>query len=126
MEVRIVGHVGRDQRPLELELGVGEQHRELGRGEADAGGVAFLEHLVRRQRLQRAIEARGLLEPLHLASVHAHEQRRLDRGDLERVRLGLVVGQHEVGDRVGHVHEERVAVGPLAAVRARSRAAAGS
>ena len=30
-EVRIVGHVGRDQRALQLELGVGEQHRELGR-----------------------------------------------------------------------------------------------
>ena len=54
-QVRVVGDVGRDQLALEVELGEREQHRELGRGETETGGVSFLQALSRRA----AVRARG-------------------------------------------------------------------
>jgi hypothetical protein len=40
LEVRLVGHVGLEQRAGQRPLGVGEQHRELGAFEALAGAAA--------------------------------------------------------------------------------------
>ena len=79
VQVRVVGHVGVDERALQLELGVGEQHRELRRRHPESGRVPLLQHLRARERLERAVEPGGLLEPLHLPRVHPDELGRLDR-----------------------------------------------
>ena len=71
--------------------------------------MPLLQHLGARQRFQRAVEPGGLFEPFHLTSVHPDQIGGLDRGDLQSIGLSFVVGQDEVGHRVGHVGEERVA-----------------
>ena len=67
-----------------------------------ARGVPLLQLARRRQELERAVEVARLLEAFDLTRVHAHQARGLDGGDLQRVGLRLVVGQHEHGDVLGH------------------------
>ena len=58
-EVGVVGEIRREQLLLERDLRVGEQHRELGRGEPEAGVVAVGELFVGGQSLDVAVEVRG-------------------------------------------------------------------
>ena len=55
-EVGIVGKVRAEECLFELDLGVREQHRELGRGQAEAGVVAIGELLVARQPFDGPVE----------------------------------------------------------------------
>jgi hypothetical protein len=110
-QVRVVGDIGRNERALEIELGEREEHGELGRREAESGGVTLLERLGPRKPFECAAEDAGLLQPLDLARVYAEELARLDGRDLEGVRLRFVVGENERGHVVGHLGEQRVAIG---------------
>ena len=58
-EHRLVGQRRGEQVGREPELGVREQHRELGRRQPAARSLALLEHLVGRQRLELAADRRS-------------------------------------------------------------------
>ncbi len=63
-------------------------------------------------RLERAVELPG---PLHLAdhpAVHRQQRARLGPRGAERVRLVVVVPQHQRGDLVGHLGQQLVPLGP--------------
>ena len=89
-----------------------EQGRELGRRQAAARRLPLVEALVGRQELELAVERAGLLEAPDVALVHLDHRRRLGRRARDGLRLLVVVAQHERGDLVGHLGEERVALLP--------------
>ena len=66
-EQRVIRQIARQQIREEYDLAVGEQHRELGTGEADVRGVAIGDGLVVGQPLDGAIELSGALERAHEA-----------------------------------------------------------
>ena len=58
----------------------------------------------------RAVELARLLEELHEARLRVEQLRRDAAGDRQRLRLEVVVAQHQRGDLVGHLREQRVAL----------------
>ena len=92
----------REQLLFERDLGVREQHRELGHGEAEPGVAPVGERLVVGQPLDRAVEVLLLLERAHEPRVHVFHLGRLRLGVVERAVLAVVVAQHERRDLVGH------------------------
>ena len=111
-EVRIVRKLGREQRLRERDLRVREQDRELGRRQPAPGGGPVLERLDARQELELAVEHAGLLEAAHVALMHLGHRRGLGRGARQRLRLVVVVAQHERGHLVGHLGQELVPLLP--------------
>ncbi len=109
-EVVIVRHTGIQQRLLELDLAVGDQHRQLRTGQPLADIGALGERLVRRQELQRAIELSGSLQRI--------DQPHVLGGPLTgaMLRLGqclgllVVVLQHQIRHRIGHIEQQLVAL----------------
>ena len=106
----IVRQVRRDELVLEPDLRVGEQHRALGPGEADAALSPRRDLLVARQELDGAVQAAGALEEGDEARLLIEQARREPRADGERLRLEVVVAQHQRRDVVGHPREDRVAL----------------
>ena len=70
-EVGVVEQRRLEQLLLERDLRVGEQHGELGNGEAEPGVAPAGERLVVGQELDRAVELLLLLERAHEPRVHA-------------------------------------------------------
>ena len=110
LEIRIVGERrGRDVGDVG-HLRVGEQHRELGRGEPSPGGSAVGELLLVRDELELPVEPAFALELLDVAAVDVHHRGRLHASDRQCEGLGRVVGQHELTDLVGHRRQQLVAL----------------
>ena len=74
-EVGVVGQLRREQLFLERDLGVAEQHGELGHGEPEARVVPLGELFVARQPLDLAVEVAGGLERADEARVHLFHRR---------------------------------------------------
>ena len=97
-----LGHVG--------VLRVGDEHGELGRLQPCPAGLTFGDLLVRRQELEGPVEPPLGLQQVDVAGVHVDHRERLAPGDHQGERLGLVVGEHEVGHLVGHRRQHVVAL----------------
>ena len=91
-------------------LGVGDHHRELGSAQPAAGALALGDLLVAGKELQLPIEEALGLERVEVPRMHVHHPQRLLAGDHQRERLAPVVLQHEFGDVIGHLGEQRVAL----------------
>ena len=109
-EVGILGHVRVEQLRVQEHLRVGEQHRQLRPRQAAPLAGALGDLLVVGQRLEPAVELRVLLERADEALVDVEHRGRLRLGHRERLALLVVVLQDEVGDRLGHVDEQGVAL----------------
>ncbi len=109
-EVGVVGRVGLEQVVLEVDLGVGEQHRDLGPHQPARRRLARDQLLVGRQRLERAIEPAFALERADHARVRVDRLAGVVLGDAHRQRLLVVVAQHQRRHVAGHLLEQAVAV----------------
>ena len=105
---RIFGQVALDELTGEEVLGVGEQHRELGRREPLPLGFAAGDVLVGGQRLDLAVDQPFAFEPVQVPLVDIDQRRCLHHGVDERLVLADVVGQDQLADLVGHRGEQRV------------------
>ena len=102
-EVGVVGQLRREQLFFERDLGVREQHRELGRVRDRArrcGGRRAARRSAGARRRGRGV--RPILQRVHEAHVHAFHRDRLGAAVVEGAVLAVVVAQHERGDLVGH------------------------
>ena len=97
---------------MERELGVGEQHRDLGPGERDGAAATFGDFAVVGQELDRAVELVALLQRLHQPLLESEVVEPALLVERDRERLLVIVAQHEGRDLVGHAGEQRIAVGP--------------
>jgi hypothetical protein len=123
-EIGIVGDGALQELVVEGELGIGEEHRKLGPGEALAQARPLGQGGVVGQEFDRAVEPPLALQSLHQPLDEAEIARALGLGEREREALEIVVAQDEAPDLVGHLGEERVARGLVEAsrrARARSR-----
>ena len=107
-EVRIVRKLGREQLSVEGDLRIREEDRELGRGQSLSGRLALGQRVVVGQELECPVEPPRLLEAADVAGVDVDHRRRLCQGSADRLRLLVVVAQHEVADLVRHLREERI------------------
>ena len=73
------------------------------------GGLPLLDLGLGRQELQRAVQVAARLERGDQPAVHREHGRRLHAGVAEQHVLLVVVAQHQPGDLVGHLGEQRVA-----------------
>ena len=90
---------------------MGHQRGEFGRGQADPGFGSPPDLLLRRQRLELAVESVLLDEVLDHARVHRQQAGRVGAAGAHQVVLVLVVSEHELTDLVGHRQQQ---VGPVA------------
>ncbi len=109
-QVGVFGHVRLEQRAVEVDLAVREQRRELGPGQAEMVALALGELLVVWQRLEIAVELVRLLESAQEAPMHVDHPRRLCLGQAQGLGLLVVVLQHELGYRLGHLREQVVSL----------------
>ncbi len=106
----ILGYVGLDETPVQLDLRVAQDDRELGAREAASGRATLLDLLVGRQELERAVEQAARLEHANQARVLAEPLRRARVHHRQRLRLRVVVAEHERRDLVRHLREQLVAL----------------
>ena len=108
LEVGVVGKVRVEDRRLETELRVREQHRQLGSGHADAGAHPLRHLLARRQLLDRPVEHPFGLERRHQFLVGADP--RCGRGHLlgQDLRLQVVVVEDVPHDVLADLREQLV------------------
>ncbi len=109
-EVVVVRHQGFEQRFLEVDLAVGDQHRQLGTGQTLAVGEALVEFLVAGQELQGTVQLAGGFESGDQALVLADALAGAALGQGEGLGLLVVVAEHQVGDGVGHLRQQGVAL----------------
>ena len=103
VEIGVVRHGARQERVVERELGVGEQHGVFRPGQALAPAHPLGERRVVGQELDAAVEAALRLQGLHRSAWRSRSRRRPPAlGERERQGLQLVVAQDEGGDLVGH------------------------
>jgi hypothetical protein len=91
--VPVVREVGVEKRVVELDLGVGQEDRELGRHEAATRRLALGHHLLARQRDQFAVQPGGLLQVLDEPRVDAEHRGGLHPREAQRLGLAVVVPQ---------------------------------
>ena len=108
--MRVVGQRAGDDVGEQHDLGVGEQHADLGPGQRFVPYLPLRQRHRRRQVFDGAVEQAARLQ-------HGHEARLVcEVGDAaalhhgERQRLLVVVGQHQLAHLVGHLGEQHVAV----------------
>ena len=107
---RVVGQVRSQDLVVEIDLGVGQQHRKLGPGEV----LAVLRTRAHRravgQEFDDAVEMAFALQGAHEALQPVVLLARLFGGDADRLALLIVMAQHQRGDLVGHGEQQGVAV----------------
>ena len=108
VQVCVVGQPGADQLLGCVDLGAGEQHGELGAGQARAGGPSLGDLLVPGQGLQPAPQLAVPLQLAQVAGVHVQHRVRLCAGSGEHHILAVVVRQHQGGHLVGHLLQQLV------------------
>ena len=109
-EVRVLGQLAGQHLGDVRGLGVGQQHGELRRREPGARGLPLAQELLGREELEVAVDEALVLEAAEVARVHVDHRRGLGPGDGQRGVLGVVVPQHELGDVVGHIGQQLVAL----------------
>ncbi len=90
-EGRIVGQIARDDLCVEVELGIGEQHRELGPRQAFGFVLELLELAVGGEELHRAVEPAAPFQVAHIAAMRVEVLHRARLRDGERQRLVVIV-----------------------------------
>ena len=107
---RLVGQRGRENALEQADLHVGDQYRQLRRAEP-ALRCEALGNLVRPgEELDPPVELSVTFEPANEPRVHFEQRHRLARGDAQRLRLQVVVAEHELGDLPGHLLQKQVAL----------------
>ena len=109
-EIGVLGQVRCEQRLVKRHLGVREQHRKFGRGEAMAGLLPLGDGLVVGQVLDFAVEFAGALESAHQSRLRTQHADALRQSNAERLGLLVVVAQHQIADLVGHLRQQVVAL----------------
>ncbi len=94
-EIGIVRHVAVEQFAVERQLGVGEQHRELGPRQRRVALAPLGERHLVRQVLDGAVEFAALLEDVHQPLLEAEVLQAAPLRQRERQRLLVVVAQHQ-------------------------------
>ena len=110
LETGLIGEPGLGQRLVELQFGVGEQNRQLGAGEPQAGGGTGLELGITGQSVELAGDAAVRFQGADLAGMLTEQARCLRRHQAERTGLPIAVAQHQLGHLVGEIGEQRVAL----------------
>jgi hypothetical protein len=113
VERRVVGQVGVQDDVAGLQLGVGQQHRQLGAGERLPVAPALHQGTVVGQRLDAAHQPARPLQRPQEALVGVQQAARRRHLDGERRVLRIVVGQDGGGDLVGHLTQQRGAAGGI-------------
>ncbi|MCY1228795.1 hypothetical protein D9M72_411290 [compost metagenome] len=93
-QVVVVRHQGFEQRLLEVDLAVGDQHRQLGAGQALAIGDALVQLFVGGQELQATVQLAGRFQGGHQALVLADLLAGAALRQGQRLGLLVVVAQH--------------------------------
>ena len=109
-EVGVLRQRGGEHVVLRRDLGVREEHGQLGRCEAESRGAPVAELLVGRERFHFTVEVARLLERADEPGVHVLHRRGLFVGVGERARLAIVVAHDEPRDLVAHGLQQRVPI----------------
>jgi hypothetical protein len=107
---RVVGKFRAFDRRLKPHLRRRQQHRELRPGQAQILLRAAEQFLVAVEALDGAVEAAALLQDFDDPDQLRQGARAAALGDRQRQRLQAVVLEHQSGDVVGHLGEQRVAL----------------
>ena len=102
---RIVGQLGCEEFVVEPNLAVSEQNRALGVGQAAALSAAFGDFIVAGQKLQRAVQATELFQVLDKTLLRIEELGRDPARNRQRLRLKVIVAEHQRGNVVGHFRQ---------------------
>ena len=109
-QVVVVRHQGFQQRFLEVDLAVGDQHRQLRPGQAATVGGAFVELVIAGQELQGTVQLAGGFQSRHQALVLGQALAGAALGQGQGLGLLVVVAQHQRTDRIGHLGQQLVAL----------------
>ena len=109
-QIIIIRHTRFQQGFLEIDLAVGNQHRQLRTRQALAVGQALADFLLGRQKLQRPVELAGRLQCRHQPAVLANAFTGAALSERQCLSLFVVVAQHQRGHFVGHLGQELVAL----------------
>src|SRR5450755_579562 len=101
----------------EPDLAVREHDRKLGSREPGAALAPFRQLLIVRQELERAIELARTLQRIHQLLIFRQALCRAQLKRTDRLRLQIVVAQHETCYLVRHAREQLVAPGTRQAAR---------
>ena len=110
LEVRVVGELRTHHLGHVDALRVRQHDGELGSRETHPAGLAFGDLLVGRQELERSVEPAFGLQHVQVSGMDVDHRERLPAGDGKREGLGAVVVEHQLGDLVGHLDEQLVAL----------------
>ena len=113
LEQRIVRQIGVQDLVVEIDLGVGQQHAELGPRQILLALSARPHRRRVGQEFDGAIESSLTLERAHEAFEPVVLLARLRLGHADRQALLVIVAQHQCRHLVGHAEQQRVAVGGL-------------
>ena len=105
---RIVGQPRSEQLVVEPDLAVRENDRNLGRRETRSARAALDDLVIRRQIFERAIEPPAFFEELDEPLLRIQQVRRDPVHDGKRLRLEVIVTQHQCGDVIGHLRKQGV------------------
>jgi len=109
LEIGVVDGLDRHDLALQLQLAVGQQDRQLRPGQALAGLGPFGDPGGVGQALHHAVETAGGFQLGHELGRGAKLARRVHLHQRQGQGLVVVVGQHVVGDLVGHGLQQGVA-----------------
>ena len=109
-QVVVIRHQRLEQRFLEVDLAVGDQHRQLRTGQALAVRGALVELLLGRQVLDGAVQLATAFQVAHQTLVLGGTLVGTARGQGQGLGLLVVVAQHQVADFVGHARQQLVAL----------------
>ena len=112
LEMRLVGNAAGDDVGEQHDLGIGEQHADLGARQRLAARLALGQRQRVRQRLDGTVEQAARLQRRHEASLVRQVGEAALAHQRKRQRLLVVVGEHEVADLVGHLGQQLVARRP--------------
>ena len=110
--MRFVGNAAGNDVGDQHDLGIGEQHADLGAGQRLAARLALGQRQRVRQRLDGTVELAARLQRSHEASLVGQVGEAALAHQRQRQRLLVVVGEHEVADLVGHLGQQLVARRP--------------